>query len=104
MVIPMLCTLITIHYSYMLITTKLDAMGHRWIAKLMRFNFTIYYWSGEFNIEADALSRIPCYQTIKAEAVEAIFKAAVEDPKALKEVSACHEKAVCSLILESPLV
>ena len=39
---------------------------------------------------------------IKAEAVEVIFKAAVEGPGALMGVYACLEKAISSLILESP--
>ena len=48
------------------------------------------------------LSQISWDQNIKAEVVKAIFKAAVEVPNALMEVYACHEKAIISLILESP--
>ena len=48
------------------------------------------------------LSGIPWDQNIKAEAVEAFFKAAVKGPDTLMEVYACHEKAISSLILESP--
>ena len=40
-------------------------------------------------------------QNIKAEVIEAIFKATVEGPKALMEIYACHQKAISSLILES---
>ena len=36
------------------------------------------------------------------EAVEAIFKATLEGPNALMEIYACPEKAISSLILESP--
>ena len=36
------------------------------------------------------------------ETVKAIFKATVEGTDALLEVYACHEKAISSLILESP--
>ena len=61
--------------TYVQTTTKLDATGHRWIAKLAKFNFMIYYHSGKSNIEVDALSRIPWDQNIRAEAVKAIFKA-----------------------------
>ena len=67
-----------------------------------KFNFTVYYHSGKSNVDEDMLSWIPWDQNIKAEAVEAIFKAAVEGPDALKEVYACHKKAISSLILESP--
>ena len=41
-------------------------------------------------------------QSIKAEVVKAIFKATVKGPNALMEVYACNERAISSLILESP--
>ena len=41
-----------------LMTTKLDATGQRWVASLANYNFKIFYWSGKQNVEADALSRI----------------------------------------------
>ena len=50
---------------------------------------------GKSYVEVDALSRIPWDQSIGAEVVEAIFKSFVY---------ACHEKAISSLILESPSV
>ena len=61
----------------------------------------VYYWSGKYNVEADALSSIPWDQIIRAEVVEAIFKATVAGPDALMEIYACHKKAMSSLILES---
>ena len=73
-----------------------------WIAKLAKFTFAVYDHSGKSNIEADALSRIPWYHNIKAKVVESILKAAVEGPETLMEIYACHEKAIISLILESP--
>ena len=88
--------------TYILTHAKLDATRQRWIAKLTGFSFTIYYHSSKSNVDADALSWIPWDQNIKAEAVEAIFKAAVEGPYALMEVYAFHEKAIGSLILGSP--
>ena len=39
-------------------TAKLDAAGHRWVAELANFNFTIKYRSATANKDADALSRI----------------------------------------------
>ena len=62
----------------------------------------VCYHSGKSNIDADALSWIPWDQNIKAKAIEAIFKAAIKGPDALMEVYACHERAISSLILESP--
>ena len=62
----------------------------------------VYYCLGKSNVEVDVLSRIPWDHNIKAEVVGAIFKATVEGLEALMEVYACHEKAISSLILESP--
>ena len=90
--------------TYVLTTAKLDATGHRRIAKLAKLNFTVYYQSQKSNLEADVLSRITWDQSIRAEIVKTIFKAAVEGPDVLIEIYACHEKAISSLILESPPV
>ena len=67
-----------------------------------QFSFTIYYLSGNSSVDADALSQIPWDHMIKAEAVKAIFKATVEGPDVLMKVYACHEKAISSLILQTP--
>ena len=45
--------------TYILTTAKLDATGHRWVAALAAYNFTLHYRPGKTNIDADALSRIP---------------------------------------------
>ena len=45
--------------TYVLTTAKLDAAGHRWVADLMRFNFSLHYQKGSNNTVADALSRNP---------------------------------------------
>ena len=45
--------------TYILTTAKLDATGHRWVAALAAYNFTLHYRPGKANIDADALSRIP---------------------------------------------
>ena len=50
--------------TYVFTNAKWDATGHRWIAKLAKFNFTIYYCLGKSNVEADVLSRIPWDQNI----------------------------------------
>ena len=81
--------------TYVLTIAKLDATGHRWIAKLTKFNFTVYYHLGKSNVKADALSRIPWDENIKAKAVKAIFKATV----AFMEIYAFPKKAISSVIL-----
>ena len=72
------------------------------MAKLAKFNFTVYYQLGKSNVEVDTLSRIPWDQNIRAEVVEVIFKDALEGPNALMETYDCHKKAISSLNLESP--
>ena len=43
---------------YVLMTPKLDAMGHRSVASLANYNFHLHCQSGKSNVEADALSGI----------------------------------------------
>ena len=45
--------------TYVLTSAKLDATGHRWLANLCNFDFTIHYKPGNTNQDADALSRRP---------------------------------------------
>ena len=52
----------------------------------------------------DALSRIPWDQSIRAEACQGHLHHCHEVPDALMEIYTCHEKAISSLILESPPV
>ena len=43
--------------TYVLTTAKLDATGHRWLAALSNFHFSIRYRKGVNNADADGLSR-----------------------------------------------
>ena len=45
--------------TYVLTSAKLDSAGHRWLADLASFNFSIKYRPGKSNADADALSRKP---------------------------------------------
>ena len=45
--------------TYLMTTAKLNATGHRWLAALANFDFTIKYRPGRSNIDADRLSRRP---------------------------------------------
>ena len=56
--------------TYVLTSAKLDATGHRWIAALSAFNFTITYKPGKSNADADGLSRLP--EVLDEETVKAI--------------------------------
>ena len=43
---------------YILMTAKLDAASHHWVASLANYNFQLYYRAGKTNIDVDALSRM----------------------------------------------
>ena len=65
--------------TYVLSSARLDAAGHRWLASLASYNFSISYKAGKHNIDADALSRIrwqveeePSEKNIPTEVVEAV--------------------------------
>lgn len=45
--------------TYILTSAKLDAAGHRWLASLSNFNFSLQYRAGKKNQDADGLSRRP---------------------------------------------
>lgn len=45
--------------TYVLTSAKLDAAGHRWLAALSTYQFTIKYRAGQANGDADGLSRRP---------------------------------------------
>ena len=62
--------------TYVLSSAKLDATGHRWIAALSSYNFTLTYRSGKSNGDADGLSRRPQENTeLFPEVVKAICQA-----------------------------
>ena len=51
--------------TYVLVTAKLDALGHQWVASLANYNFAVYYKSGKSNSEVDALSKVSGNQPFK---------------------------------------
>ena len=53
--------------TYILTSAKLDATGHRWVAALAAYNFSLKYRSGKENSDADALSRLPGLSTDTSE-------------------------------------
>ena len=65
--------------TYVLTTAKLDATGHRWLAALSSYNFSLVYRAGKVNKDADALSRLPSSnkETLFNDVIKAICHAAL---------------------------
>ena len=67
-------------FTYVLMTTKLETMVHRWVASLANYNFHLHYCSRRSNVEADALSTISWGkddQTLPAESIQAIVTSTI---------------------------
>ena len=64
--------------TYILSTAKLDAMGHRWVASLGPYNFTLHYKPGKLNRDADALSHIN-WQSVSPEVIKVTMDLAQVD-------------------------
>ena len=76
--------------TYVLTTAKLDATGHRWVAALSNYTFSISYKPGRNNTDADALSRIqwPEAVDISSQTVHAVCEG-VQAPHGKIE-TLCH--------------
>ena len=81
---------------YILTTAKLDATGHRWVAALAAYNFTLNYRPGKANIDADALSRIPWNreQTVELETVGHLLGNVITKAGCVMECYTGHTTAV----------
>ena len=79
--------------TYILSTAKLDAMGHRWVASLGPYNFTLHYKPGKFNCDADALSRIN-WESIDPQVVKATMDLAQVDRTLILDPEVRDQKAV----------
>lgn len=76
--------------TYVMSSAKLNATGHRWVAELADYNFTIKYRPGKTNVDADVLSRIPldidkymsdCTEEVPKDVLEATVEAVREQAK-----------------------
>ena len=76
--------------AYVLTTAKLDATGHRWIAALSNYTFSIIYKPGKAHHGADALSHIklPEAMELNSQAVQAVWEG-VQAPHGKIETH-CH--------------
>ena len=74
--------------TYILISAKLDATGHRWLADPASCKFDIVYRSGLNNANADGLSRLP----------------GLEDYKEDTRIGIVSVRAVCNCIHYQPFI
>ena len=101
------------HGTYVMATPNLDAIGHRWVAAMVRYNFEIEYVCGSDNkVVADALSRVGGY--LEEDAVQELLdqgtikellnhavhygipRAEADDPRVTQE----HEKTEGEIIMQ----
>ena len=75
-------------------TPNLDAVGHRWVASLAGFNFTIKYLKGMDNKVADVLSRVGGRLELDTDSVHKLLshtkdptvpRAETDDPRFMQE-------------------
>lgn len=83
--------------TYVLTSAKLDATGHRWLAALSTYEFSLKYRAGVQNIDADALSRRPHptevqWTDISADGVRAMCQTSNATKK-----NTCPERAIDQL-------
>ena len=76
--------------TYVLMTAKLVATGHRWFAALSNYTFSIIYKSGKGHHDADALSHMKWPEAIEisSQAVHAVCEG-VQAPHGKRE-TLCH--------------
>ena len=103
--------------TYVFTTAKLDATGHRWLAELSNYTFTIQYRSGKKNADADGLSRqheekittvFPdivksICQTVIVEKEDAPFAESLIAPNALVTTQQTPEENIPEQVLASAL-
>ena len=76
--------------TYILMTAKLDAMGHRWIASLGPYHFDLHYKPGKKN-STDPLSRIN-WSSIESHMVKATFNLTQIDQTGLTTVTETEDQ------------
>ena len=89
--------------TYILTTAKLDATGHRWVAALSNYTFSIIYKPGKNNKDADALSRIKCPEAvdISSQSVHAVCEE-VQAPHNKIEIL-CHGAQVVGVLTQNSM-
>ena len=76
--------------TYILTTAKLDPTGHRWVASLGPYNFSLHYKSNKLNSDADTLSRID-WQSVGVQKVKTTMDLAQLDTSIIVEPSVFQE-------------
>ena len=102
--------------TYVMMMPNLDAVGHRWVAAMARYNFEIEYVRGTDNKVADALSHVggrldeeAVKELLDQGAIKELLNHAVhygiprgeaDDPRVVQE----HEKAEGEIIIQARML
>ena len=87
-------------FTYVLTTAKLDATGHRWVAVLSNYTFSIVYKPGKGHQNTDALSHIkwPEAMELNLQTVQAVCEG-VQAPHGKIE-TLCHGTQVVDALAQ----
>ena len=88
---------------YILTTAKLDATRQRWVASLAKYNCKIFYRSGKFNVEVDALSQIP-WENTRVDYMEPLIVKTMLQSKLVTDVSVPEIYLQLNIIQKSMVV
>ena len=83
--------------TYVLSSAKLDATGHRWVAQLANYRFTLKYHTGASNSIADALSRIQ-WPEVSTEVLNQVMTVHLDDHPPVE--SFCYNQQAIPVELE----
>ena len=95
--------------TYVMSTPNLDAVGHRWVASLAGFNFTIEYLRGADNKVADVLSQIGDRLELDTDSVRKllshandpmVLRAETDDPRLMQE----HTRQEQEIIMQAHML
>ena len=87
--------------TYVMTTPNLDAIGHRWVAAMARYNMTIEYLKGTDNKVADLMSWVPEWLDLETVTVllnharnSDIPQAEADDPQVMEEHHRINEDVI----------
>ena len=89
---------------YILTTAKLDATGHRWVAALSNYTFSITYKPGKTNRDADVLFRIKWPEVVElpSQSVHAVCEGVQATHGKIETL--CHEAQAVGVLSQDNML